>query len=88
MTLERGLYEQLLTEALAAQLPRSGERVVPPRRGLHQAEAAGRSDERAFSFLGPATYEKHEREMPMAVAWRLSYPLPGDLFSSFAAAVA
>jgi superfamily II DNA or RNA helicase/HKD family nuclease len=47
-----------------------------------------RSDERAFWFLGPATYVRHESEMPMAVTWRLQHPLPGDLFASFAAAVA
>ena len=47
-----------------------------------------RSDERAFYFLGPASYVKHEREMPMAVTWRLAHPLPGDLFAAFAAAVA
>jgi superfamily II DNA or RNA helicase len=47
-----------------------------------------RSDERAFYFLGPATYEKHEKELPMSVTWRLKHPLPGDLFSAFAAAVA
>lgn len=47
-----------------------------------------RSDERAFYFLGPATYVKHESELPMAVTWRLAHALPGDLFVSFAAAVA
>jgi superfamily II DNA or RNA helicase len=47
-----------------------------------------RSDERAFWFLGPATYVRHESEQPMAVVWRLDHPLPGDLFTSFAAAVA
>ena len=47
-----------------------------------------RSDDRAFWFLGPATYVQHESEMPMAVTWRLHHPLPGDLFSCFAAAVA
>jgi superfamily II DNA or RNA helicase/HKD family nuclease len=47
-----------------------------------------RSDDRAFYFLGPATYVKHESEMPMAVTWRLAHSLPGDLFASFAAAVA
>ena len=47
-----------------------------------------RSDDRAFWFLGPATYVRHESEMPMAVTWRLHHPLPGDLFASFAAAVA
>ena len=47
-----------------------------------------RSDDRAFYFLGPAKYESHEGELPMAVTWRLARSLPGDLFASFAAAVA
>jgi hypothetical protein len=47
-----------------------------------------RTDERAFWFLGPATYVKHDSELPMAVTWRLHHPLPGDLFATFAAAVA
>ncbi|HEX5281900.1 MAG TPA: DUF3427 domain-containing protein [Micropepsaceae bacterium] len=44
--------------------------------------------DRAFYFLGPATYVSHKSEMPMAVTWRLKVPLPGDLFASFTAAVA
>jgi hypothetical protein len=47
-----------------------------------------RSDERAFWFLGPASYVSHEGELPMAITWRLEHPLPGDLFARFAAAVA
>ena len=47
-----------------------------------------RTDDRAFSFLGPADYVSHEGEQPMAVTWRLHVPLPGDLFAAFAAAVA
>jgi superfamily II DNA or RNA helicase/HKD family nuclease len=47
-----------------------------------------RSDDRAFWFLGPADYVSHEGELPMAVTWRLHRPLPGDLFATFAAAVA
>ena len=47
-----------------------------------------RSDDRAFYLLGPATYVKHESELPMAITWRLEHPLPGDLFATFAAAVA
>ncbi len=50
--------------------------------------ARRRSDQRAFYFLGPATYVKHEAELPMAVTWRLVHSLPGDLFAEFAAAVA
>lgn len=44
--------------------------------------------ERAFHFLGPATYVRHESEQPMAITWKLHHRLPGDLYQSFAAAVA
>ena len=47
-----------------------------------------RADDRAFWFLDPATYVNHEGALPMAITWRLAYPLPGDLFVAFAAAVA
>lgn len=50
--------------------------------------ARTRADDRAFWFLGPATYVQHEGERPMAVTWRLAKPLPGDLYAAFAAAVA
>jgi hypothetical protein len=46
------------------------------------------TEERAFVFLGPATYVSHVGELPMAITWRLMHPLPGDLFQQFAAAVA
>ncbi len=45
-------------------------------------------DDRAFWFLGPATYRTHTGERPMAITWELHHPLPGDLFERFAAAVA
>jgi superfamily II DNA or RNA helicase/HKD family nuclease len=61
----------------------------------HQAQGSSimlfarlRNDDRAFYFLGPANYVSHESELPMAVTWRLAHTLPGDLFASFAAAVA
>ena len=50
--------------------------------------ARARADDRAFWFLGPATYVGHEGEKPMAVTWKLASSLPGDLYASFAAAVA
>jgi superfamily II DNA or RNA helicase/HKD family nuclease len=46
-----------------------------------------RADDRAFWFLGPATYRGHVGEKPMAITWELDVPLPGDLYASFAAAV-
>ncbi|MEO7964949.1 MAG: DUF3427 domain-containing protein [Gemmatimonadaceae bacterium] len=45
-------------------------------------------DERAFHFLGPATYVSHRGEMPMGITWRLKHSLPGDLFQVFGVAVA
>jgi len=47
-----------------------------------------RADDRAFWFLGPATYRGHTGEKPMAITWELDHPLSGDMYSAFAAAVA
>ncbi len=47
-----------------------------------------RADERAFWFLGPASYRGHVGERPMAITWELHRPLSGDLYAAFAAAVA
>lgn len=47
-----------------------------------------RSDDRAFWCLGEASYVSHENERPISFVWRLQHPLPADLFSEFAAAVA
>jgi hypothetical protein len=44
--------------------------------------------DRAFWFIGPANYISHESERPMGIKCRLHYPLPGDLYTAFAAAVA
>jgi hypothetical protein len=60
--------------------PSSGNRVV--------LFARRNEVERAFWCLGTASYVRHEGERPMAVTWRLHTPLPLDLFSQFAAAVA
>ena len=46
-----------------------------------------RSDDRAFLFLGPATYVRHAGERPIVMTWRLAHRLPADLFTTFAAAV-
>ncbi len=50
--------------------------------------ARERADDRAFWFLGLATYRGHVGEKPMAITWELDIPLPGDLYAAFAAAVA
>ena len=35
-----------------------------------------RTDDRAFWFLGPATYVRHVGERPMAITWRLTHSAP------------
>jgi superfamily II DNA or RNA helicase/HKD family nuclease len=47
-----------------------------------------RASDRAFWCLGPATYVSHERDRPIAFVWKLKRPLPAELYTSFAAAVA
>jgi hypothetical protein len=68
--------------------PRVIREVCPLGRDRAEWFARNRAADRAFWFLGPGTYVSHEGERPMAVTWRLDMPLPGDLFASFAAAVA
>ncbi|MGQ0434899.1 MAG: DUF3427 domain-containing protein, partial [Microthrixaceae bacterium] len=46
-----------------------------------------RADDRAFWFVGPAHYTRHQGGKPMAMTWELAHPLPGDLYASFADAV-
>ena len=47
-----------------------------------------RVGDRSFWCLGPARYQSHTGEMPMAINWKLEFPLPGDLFADFAVAAA
>jgi len=47
-----------------------------------------RQDDRSFWCLGPASYVAHQGERPMAITWRLQVPLPADLYTQFAVAVA
>ena len=48
------------------------------------------TDERAFWFLGLAKYVTHDKdkERPMGITWKLESSLPGDLYATFASAVA
>lgn len=46
------------------------------------------AEDRAFYFLGPASYVSHQAEMPMQITWKLNHPLPADLFMAYRAAAA
>ena len=35
--------------------------------------------DRAFLFLGPATYVTHNGSRPMNITWRLRHPMPAHL---------
>ncbi len=80
-------WESQSTTSLASQ---TGQRYI------HHVEQGSsvvlfarlRADERGFWCLGPATYVRHERDRPIAITWRLHEPLPADLYTAFAAAVA
>lgn len=50
------------------------------------ARMTNAASDRAFWFLGPARYVRHEGERPMAITWRLEVALPGDLYAEFSAA--
>jgi superfamily II DNA or RNA helicase len=47
-----------------------------------------RTDDRAFWCLGTARYKSHEGDRPIGFVWQLDQPLPSDLYTAFAAAVA
>ncbi|WP_290781268.1 DUF3427 domain-containing protein [Arenimonas sp.] len=46
------------------------------------------TDDRAFWLLGPAIYNSHLGERPIAFVWKLAEPLPGDLYAAFSAVTA
>ena len=46
------------------------------------------AEDRAFYFLGPASYVSHQAEMPMQITWKLTHQLPADLFIAYRAAAA
>jgi hypothetical protein len=60
-----------------AQHTERGSRVVIFARE-RQVEGGGQSV--PFLFLGPATYQRHRGDRPMAITWRLQFPLPGWFF--------
>ena len=41
-------------------------------------DASGRT--MPFTFLGPATYQNHSGDRPMAIVWKLWHPMPLDIF--------
>lgn len=44
--------------------------------------------QRDFMYLGLADYVQHQGDRPISITWKLREPLPGDVYSKFAVAVA
>jgi superfamily II DNA or RNA helicase/HKD family nuclease len=42
----------------------------------------------AYAFLGPAAYQSHTGDRPIAITWRLRHPLPAALYDSYASLAA
>jgi len=40
-----------------------------------------------YFCAGTASYVEHQSERPIQITWRLQYPLPGDVFVDYRAAV-
>lgn len=49
-------------------------------------QAGGRT--RPYFCAGTAKYVEHQSERPIQITWKLQYPLPGDVFTDYRAAVA
>ena len=44
--------------------------------------------EASYAFLGPAVYQSHTGDRPIAITWRLRHPLPAALYDSYASLAA
>jgi hypothetical protein len=72
----------------ARQVERHGIVGHPTDRDQRSFGGRASASDRAFWFLGPARYESHEGERPIAITWKLEQRLPADLFTEFVAAAA
>jgi superfamily II DNA or RNA helicase len=45
----------------------------------HKSDELGTSP---YLFLGPATYASHTGDRPIAITWKLHYPMPTDMFQA------
>ena len=44
-------------------------------------ERTGEFGTEPYMFLGPATYVSHTGDRPIAITWRLTHPMPADLYA-------
>ncbi len=78
------------SQSVTALASPTGQRYINQRSGATNVVLFARlsTADRALWCLGTAQYVSHEGERPIAITWKLDHRLAGDLFASFAAAVA
>lgn len=73
------------TQAIASVNSESGKRYIEsPQNGWRFFLFVRTDPEAPFAFCGPATYQSHEGDRPIAITWRLEHALPATLYQLFA----
>lgn len=73
------------TQAAASVTRPSGQRYVESATNGWSFFLFVRADpEAAFAFLGPVRYESHAGDRPIAITWRLEWPMPAALYERYA----
>lgn len=73
------------TQSRASASKASGRRYVEsPKNGWSFFLFVRATPEDAYSFAGPVTYQEHAGDRPIAITWRLAYPLSAMLYDRFA----
>jgi len=73
------------TQSVASVLRESGRRYIEsPANGWRFYLFVRTDPEAPYAFCGPATYQSHEGDRPIAITWRLEHALPASLHQRYA----
>ncbi|RYZ09245.1 MAG: DUF3427 domain-containing protein [Myxococcales bacterium] len=73
------------TQSITSAHRESGRRYLDsPRNGWSFYLFVRTDPEAPYAFCGPAIYEKHEGDRPIAITWRMEHPLPAALYQRYA----
>ena len=73
------------TQSVASVSSESGKRYLEsPKNGWRFFLFVRTNPDAPFAFCGPATYQSHEGDRPIAITWRLQHTLPANLYQSYA----
>jgi hypothetical protein len=73
------------TQSIASVERESGKRYIgSPANGWTFHLFVRTDPDGAYAYTGPVTYLSHEGDRPIAITWRLEYPLPAALYQRYA----